>query len=102
MSNGRSSEWKRGSPMGYISKEIPEPALPAYEGKREERMEPDTLDVAERADFAIHFLTNVVNPEADYESYFPVALYRNPPGHVARLEQRQHPVKVHGGPSAPS
>ena len=70
--------WKSSEPIGYISNEIPKFDPPNYEGERYERMVPDTLDVAERADYAIHFLTNVVDPDADYEIYFSVALNCNP------------------------
>ena len=73
------TDWKRGDPIGYINKEIPEFDLPAYSGKASERLVPATLDVAERADLAIHFLTNVTDPDADHEIYFPVDLQRNPP-----------------------
>ena len=70
--------WKSSEPIGYIERDVPKFSLPSYEGERYERMVPDTLDVAERADYAIHFLTNVVDPDADYEIYFSVALNCNP------------------------
>ena len=70
--------WKRGDPIGYIGDEVPKFDFSPFEGEQYERMVPDTLDVDERAELAIHFLTNVVNPDADYEIYFSVALNCNP------------------------
>ena len=53
--------------------------MPAYEGDHYERLVPDTLDVADRADLAIQFITNLADPDADHEVYWPVLLHRNPP-----------------------
>ncbi len=79
MTSGDSSAWKRGDPIGYIRAEAPEFAMPAYQGEQYERSVPDTLDVAARADLAIRFITNLADPDADGEVYWPVLLNRNPP-----------------------
>ena len=39
------TEWKPGQPIGYVRSEIPEFAMPAYQGQRYESMAPDTLDL---------------------------------------------------------
>ena len=75
----RAEGWQRGDPIGYIREEIPEVGMPVYEGEWYERLVPDTLDVAERANLAVRFLTRMPDPDADYEVYFWVILERNPP-----------------------
>lgn len=40
---------------------------------------PDTLDIAERAKLAINGLTGPTDPEADYELYWLVYFWSNPP-----------------------
>ncbi len=40
---------------------------------------PDTLDLVERARYAINAMTRSTNPEADYAVYFTGVLHRNPP-----------------------
>ena len=70
---------KAGDPIGYISPDIPDFELPTYEGERYERMVPDTLDVADRANLAIQLITSMPDPDADYEIYQWVYLNRNPP-----------------------
>jgi hypothetical protein len=79
MSSKDTSKGKRYGPIGYIRPEIPGFEMPAYEGERYERLVPDTLDVAERAGYGVRFLTNMADPEADYEIYFQITLDRNPP-----------------------
>ena len=51
--------------IGYISPEIPNVEFPALEGQSYEALVPDTLDIAERADYGIHCLTNSADPDAD-------------------------------------
>lgn len=49
---------------------------------QEERYEtyvPDTLDLADRASFAINGLTGALDPKLDYEIYFVVRFAANPP-----------------------
>ncbi len=65
--------------IGYISPEIPEVSFPPYGGERYEALVPDTLDLAERADFLIHALTSAADPEADYEIFIGSCLNLNPP-----------------------
>ena len=47
--------------------------MPPYTGERYEALVPDTLDIQERAGLAVNVLTEAVDPQADYEMYFPVA-----------------------------
>ena len=72
------SEWKPGDQIGYVRAEIPEFAVPAYEGERYEVMVPDTLDLQDRAALAVNGLTGPTNPLADYEMYFGVHFDTNP------------------------
>jgi len=65
--------------IAYISPEIPMVEFPPYEGESYQALVPDTLDIAERADYAIHCLTNIVDPEADYEMWWAGNLNRKPP-----------------------
>jgi hypothetical protein len=60
----------------YINPEIPDLDLPKCYGESYEATVPDTLDIAERARFALNETTN---PEADYEVYWIVAFRSNPP-----------------------
>ena len=84
-------QWKRGDPIGYIRRDIPGFEMPPYEGERYERMVPDTLDVADRADRAIRLVTSMPDPDADYEIYQWVNLDRNPP--VMRHDFNGGPVQ---------
>ena len=74
----QTTEWKPGDPIGYIRSEIPAFAMPPYTGERYEALVPDTLDIQERAGLAVNVLTEAVDPQADYEMYFSVAMNRNP------------------------
>jgi len=65
--------------IGYISPQIPKVEFPPYEGERYEALVPDTLDMAERADIAIHGITSIADPEADYEIWWWAVLNRKPP-----------------------
>lgn len=76
--NESQKEWKRGDPIEYISKDIPEFEAPAYKGERYEAMVPDTLDIQERASLAVHGLTNTTDPDSDYEIYWAALLNKNP------------------------
>ena len=53
------------SHIGYISPEIPKVEFPAIEGDTYEALVPDTLDIAERADYGIHCATSIADPDAD-------------------------------------
>ena len=53
----------------YINPDIPEVAPPNYSGKYYDALVPATLDLAERAKLAIHYMTESLNPNADYEPW---------------------------------
>src|SRR5215471_16247399 len=67
------------SKVGYIRPEIPAFEIPAYRGKRYEDTVPATLDITERARLGVHVLTSITDPAADYQIYWAVNLFRNPP-----------------------
>lgn len=71
--------WKKGDPIDYVRSESPDFSLPGYEGERYEAMVPDTLDIQERAALGINALTELTDPEADYEIYFDVLFGSVPP-----------------------
>src|SRR5712691_780520 len=75
----RSVEWKPGDPIGYISPNAPKVTLPPYKGEKYEATVPDTLDLAERARIAINALTEVTNPQEDFEIYCTNTFATNPP-----------------------
>ena len=75
---GRSKRATR-SKIRYISPDIPKVRAHRFEGERYEALVPDTLDIAARADFAIHGLSNMADPDLDYEVWFEALLNRNPP-----------------------
>ncbi|RKY06227.1 MAG: hypothetical protein DRP56_07810 [Planctomycetota bacterium] len=77
--NDINADWKKGDPIVYINDDIPDFDVPAYKGERYEAMVPDTLDLQERAAWAVNGLTGPTDPEADYELYFLAWLKRNPP-----------------------
>jgi hypothetical protein len=63
----------------YARENIPFFEIPPYRGKSYADRVPDTLDIAERAKLAVHVLTSMPDPGADYEPYFAVDFFRNPP-----------------------
>jgi len=66
-------------PIVYINPQVPQVNVPAYEGERYEAIVPDTLDLAERAALAVHGLTGVLDPDANYEIFWSADLGNNPP-----------------------
>lgn len=70
---------KQAPPIQYIRSKLPCFELPAYSGERYEIMVPDTLDLQERARLAIHAMTEVADPLADYEIYWRVYFRSKPP-----------------------
>ena len=70
---------KPGDPIGYITPDIPDFEVPQYEGERYEVTVPDTLELQEHAQFAIHNMTEATDPEADYEPYYIIGLRDDPP-----------------------
>jgi hypothetical protein len=69
----------RNHEIGYINKEIPPLSMRVWEGERYPAMVPDTLDLAERAKLAIHGVTNILDPEYDYEMFWLAEFNRIPP-----------------------
>ena len=70
---------KRNLSIGYINKEIPKLTAGTWKGKRYEVLVPDTLDLAERATLAIHGITNIQDPDYDYELFWLAEFNRIPP-----------------------
>lgn len=67
------------SVIKYINPNAPAANAPTFKGKYYEDFVPDTLDIAQRAELAISAMTNATNPAADYEMYFYLTVFRNPP-----------------------
>ena len=72
-------EPKRNPDIGYITRDIPEVSYVPITGDRYTQLVPDTLDIAEMATLAIHAITEITNPEMDYEWYTRTLHYRRPP-----------------------
>ena len=67
--------WK----IEYIREKIPPFETSPYRGARYEDQVPDTLDIAERAQLGINCMTGITDPKADYEIFFGVEFFQNPP-----------------------
>ena len=65
--------------IGYIRPDIPSVEIRSPRGESYEDLIPDTLDLAEMAALTINCLTESTDPEWDYELYWLIGLYRNPP-----------------------
>ena len=65
--------------INYIRRDIPDLELPEYRGESYEDLVPDTLDIQERALLGINGMTAPTDPDLDYEVYWLVSFYRNPP-----------------------
>ncbi len=61
----------------YINSTKPEIELPAYRGRTDEVMAPDTLDLQDMAGLGVNGLTGPTDPEADYEVYWRAAFNAN-------------------------
>src|SRR5207247_1394108 len=85
------SQWKPGDPIVYKKAKAPDFNIPAYEGDRYESILPDTLDLAERAEWALNALTETTDPRANYEIYGGVNYYKSP-------AWMQHDFSDHGLP----
>ena len=70
---------KRNTSIKYLHSEVPNVSLPEYQGERYDALVPDTLDLAERAELAIHAMTASTDEEMDYETYFIGQFQYNPP-----------------------
>lgn len=66
-------------PIGYINQEIPEFKLPPVNGKHYDATVPDTLELQDRAQLALHCMTETTDPEADYEPYYVTFFNLDPP-----------------------
>ncbi len=71
-------EPQRNPHIQYINPSLPVVVVPAYAGQRYEIMAPDTIDLQEMAQLAIHGLTEPTDPEADYEIYWRANFTSNP------------------------
>ena len=63
----------------HADKSLPDIPLPHFEGERYEAEVPDTLDLAKRAELAIHAITRMVDPNRDYALYGIAWFNRRPP-----------------------
>src|SRR5689334_17928152 len=66
-------------PYKYINPNPPEFHAPEYPGQSYDALVPATLDLAERAKLALNALTEMVNPNMDYEYYTMVNHLEDPP-----------------------
>ena len=66
-------------PIVYINPDIPDFNRPQYPGEYYETWAPATLDLADRARLAVHFLTESLNPNSDYTQYSMVEQMADPP-----------------------
>lgn len=66
-------------PIRYMTPDIAPLAMPRCQGESYEALAPDTFDLAERADLTIRTLTNLADPDADYEIWWLATLNRKPP-----------------------
>jgi len=65
--------------IGYPRTQIPSFEIPPYRGQSYEDRIPDTLDIASRAELAIHAITSIADPKLDDEVYWFADFFRNPP-----------------------
>lgn len=63
----------------YINEQAPSVEPITYRGQSYNDLIPDTLDIAERAELAVHGLTGPLDPAYDYELYWATKLMHNPP-----------------------
>lgn len=68
--------------IGYARTQIPSFEIPAYRGLSYEDRIPDTLDIASRAELAIHAMTAIADPKLDNEVYWFADFFRNPPAMI--------------------
>jgi hypothetical protein len=65
--------------ISYVNDNIPTVKVPGIKGEFYNDLIPDTLDIADRAQLAIHCMTSNPDPNADYETYERTYLLHNPP-----------------------
>jgi len=68
--------------IGYPRTQIPPFEIPPYRGLSYEDRIPDTLDIASRAELAIHAITAIADPRLDDEIYWFADFFRNPPAMI--------------------
>lgn len=74
-----SSSETTSSGIGFIRDSVPAVELPHVKGVFYEDHVPNTLDLAERAKFALQSLTGLTDPVVNYDVFFLAIFYRNPP-----------------------
>jgi hypothetical protein len=68
------------SKVPYIrDKKVAPLEVPPVKGEYYNDLIPDTLDIADRAELAIHCITENPDPKSDYEIYWVTCFLRNPP-----------------------
>lgn len=70
---------RRNPNIRYINPSLPNFDMPEIKGERYNTTVPDTLDLAERAAFAVHGLTGSTDPDYDGELYWAVGFGWKPP-----------------------
>ncbi|MDO8686127.1 MAG: glycoside hydrolase family 127 protein [Clostridiales bacterium] len=65
--------------LNNINPDVPAVKTPEYKGEYYEVFVPATLDIAERAGYAVNALTETLDPEFDYELYWLVDLLAKKP-----------------------
>jgi hypothetical protein len=66
-------------PIDYINPDAPEVKPPKLRGKYYDALVPATLDLADRARMAINYMTESLNPNADYEAWDIAEQMADPP-----------------------
>jgi hypothetical protein len=65
-----------------IRQQIPAVSIPPYHGTSCVDHVHDTHDLAQRGRLALNVLTSITNPDTDYEIYFHLRVFSNPPANV--------------------
>jgi len=65
--------------MSYPDENLPAISVPHYAGERYEADVPDTLDLAEKAELSIHAITQMLDPDRDYQMATTAEFDRRPP-----------------------
>ena len=63
------TDWMPGQPIGYVRLEIPEFAMPAYQGQRYENKSPPMLDIPEPARLVINEMIEAADLEDNSERH---------------------------------
>ena len=85
----------------YIREKIPDFSIPEYKGHTYTDSVPDTLDLTERAKLGVQILTNITDPNSDYEIYWLTDIFCESADHAARLQRLgAEPGRLDGGAAA--